>query len=253
MTIQAEADPTTPSAVLDRVNLVLDAFNGVSRLTLAQIVRRTGLPRSSAHRMLERLVSMRWLHREGRDYTLGLRLMELGSLAVHQDRLHATALPHLQELQRVTGFVVHLAVLEGDDLVYLEKLGGRLATVVPTRIGGRRPAPSTALGKALLAYHGTPGPSYDHIREHGIAFEKEESLPGFGCIAVPIGLIGSAVAAVSVCGPLSHLRFDHKFATPVRLTATAIWRALDRNHVTPTLQRRRPLHSTASAQEPQYA
>ena len=89
MTMQSVPDQT-PSAVLDRVSLVLDAFDGVGRLTLAQIVRHTGLPRSSAHRMLERLVSMRWLHREGRDYMLGLRLMELGSLAVHQDRLHST-------------------------------------------------------------------------------------------------------------------------------------------------------------------
>ncbi|MBF0662047.1 IclR family transcriptional regulator [Rhodococcus sp. (in: high G+C Gram-positive bacteria)] len=253
MTIQVEADHTAPSAVLDRVGLVLDAFDGAGRLTLAQIVRRTGLPRSSAHRMLERLVSMRWLHREGRDYTLGLRLMELGSLAVHQDRLHTTALPHLQELHRVTGFVVHLAVLDGDDLVYLEKLGGRLATAVPTRIGGRRPARSTALGKALLAYEGAPGVVYDGIREHGIAFEKEESLAGFGCIAVPVGPVGSAVAAVSLCGPLPHLRFDHRLTAPVRMAATAIWRKLDRNHVVPTLQNRRSLRTAPSVREHQFA
>ena len=274
MTIQVEADHTAPSAVLDRVGLVLDAFDGAGRLTLAQIVRRTGLPRSSAHRMLERLVSMRWLHREGRDYTLGLRLMELGSLAVHQDRLHTTALPHLQELHRVTGFVVHLAVLDGDDLVYLEKLGGRLATAVPAgarrrarrayrrvggarhrrdRIGGRRPARSTALGKALLAYEGAPGVVYDGIREHGIAFEKEESLAGFGCIAVPVGPVGSAVAAVSLCGPLPHLRFDHRLTAPVRMAATAIWRKLDRNHVVPTLQNRRSLRTAPSVREHQFA
>ena len=77
----------TPTAVIDRISLVLDAFEGPGRLTLAQIVRRTGLPRSSAHRMLERLVQLRWLRRSGRDYELGMRLVELGSLAVHQDRL----------------------------------------------------------------------------------------------------------------------------------------------------------------------
>jgi DNA-binding IclR family transcriptional regulator len=59
MTFQAEVDRTVPSAVLDRVVLVLDAFDGAGRLTLAQIVRRTGLPRSSAHRVLDRLVSRR--------------------------------------------------------------------------------------------------------------------------------------------------------------------------------------------------
>ena len=56
MTVTVET--TTPSAVIDRVSLVLDAFDGPGRLTLAQIVRRTGLPRSSAHRMLERLVKL---------------------------------------------------------------------------------------------------------------------------------------------------------------------------------------------------
>lgn len=51
------AEAATPTAVIDRISLVLDAFDGPGRLTLAQIVRRTGLPRSSAHRMLERLCS----------------------------------------------------------------------------------------------------------------------------------------------------------------------------------------------------
>lgn len=136
MTLQAVdalgAD-SAPTAILDRVSLVLDAFDGPGRLTLAQVVRSTGLPRSSAHRMLERLVSMRWLRRDGRDYELGMRLVELGSLAVHQDRLHAAAMPLLHELYRVTGFVVHLGILDGPDVVYMEKIGGRLAAAVPDR------------------------------------------------------------------------------------------------------------------------
>ena len=61
MEAAAVVEPATPTAVIDRISLVLDAFEGPGRLTLAQIVRRTGLPRSSAHRMLERLVQLRWL------------------------------------------------------------------------------------------------------------------------------------------------------------------------------------------------
>ena len=122
--MSATLAPTrTPSAVIDRISLVLDAFDGPGRLTLAQIVRRTGLPRSSAHRMLERLVQLRWLRRSGRDYELGMRLVELGSLAVHQDRLVRAATPLLGELHRATGLLVHLAVLDGSDVVYLEKIG----------------------------------------------------------------------------------------------------------------------------------
>ncbi len=146
------APAETPSAVIDRISLVLDAFEGPGRLTLAQIVRRTGLPRSSAHRMLERLVQLRWLRRSGRDYELGMRLVELGSLAVHQDRLVRAAAPLLGELHRATGLVVHLAVLDGPDVVYLDKIGDRALGAIPTRVGGRQPAHCTAVGKAILAY-----------------------------------------------------------------------------------------------------
>lgn len=261
-----QVDSCTPSAVLDRVSLVLDAFDGPGRLTLAQIVRRTGLPRSSAHRMLDRLVQLRWLRRQGRDYELGMRLVELGSLAVHQDRLHRAALPLLHELHRVTGHAVHLAILDGTDVVYLEKIGGRLSAAIPTRVGGRQPAHCTAVGKAMLAYAdaaqlaavdtvlATRKTKYslstatqlrtelDRVRAHGIAYEREESLPGFACVAAPIGNIGEAVAAVSVCGPATAMGRDNRLAAPVRMTALGIWRSVEGGpvRVHPTLQQHRP-------------
>jgi DNA-binding IclR family transcriptional regulator len=253
----------TPSAVIDRISLVLDAFEGPGRLTLAQIVRRTGLPRSSAHRMLERLVQLRWLRRSGRDYELGMRLVELGSLAVHQDRLVRAASPLLGELHRATGLVVHLAVLDGPDVVYLEKIGDRMMSAIPTRVGGRQPAHCTAAGKAILAYCDEDAAvdlqagktrysisSSAHlavelakVRAHGIAFEREESLLGFGCVAAPIGSPGEAVAAVSVCGPMNRLMFDQRLAAPVRMTAMGIWRNVEGGpqRVAPTLQPLRPL------------
>lgn len=259
--------PETPSAVIDRVSLVLDAFDGPGRLTLAQIVRRTGLPRSSAHRMLERLVQLRWLRRSGRDYELGMRLVELGSLAVHQDRLHRAAMPMLHELHAATGLVVHLAVLEGCDVVYMDKVGNRMATAIPTRVGGRAPAHCAAVGKAMLAFadeddvslfdteflarrtkYSISTPAHLRkelmkVRSHGYAFDREESLPGFGCVAAPIGDPGDAVAAVSVCGPMNQLKFDQRLVAPVRMAAMHIWRAVEggSRRVTPTLQQPRPL------------
>ncbi len=253
----------TPSAVIDRISLVLDAFDGPGRLTLAQIVRKTGLPRSSAHRMLDRLVQLRWLQRIGRDYQLGIRLVELGSRAVHQDRLHKAALPLLHELHRATGLIVHLAVLDGSDVVYLEKIGDRMNTVVPTRVGSRQPAHCTAVGKAILAYTDdaadmtslerrtrysiatTPQLSaeLDKVRARGVAYEREEALPGFGCVAAPIGPPDEAVAAVSVCGPMHRMMFDQRMAAPVRTTAMGIWRNVEDGpqRVAPTLQPIRPL------------
>jgi DNA-binding IclR family transcriptional regulator len=259
----ATVEPATPSAVIDRISLVLDAFDGPGRLTLAQLVRRTGLPRSSAHRMLERLVQLRWLRRSGRDYELGMRLVELGSLAVHQDRLVRAANPLLGELQRATGLVVHLAVLDGSDVVYLDKVGDRMIAAIPTRVGGRQPAHCTAVGKAILAYSDEEAEvdlqarktkysissssqlavELAKVRAHGVAFEREESLLGFGCVAAPIGSPGEAVAAVSVCGPMNRMMFDQRLAAPVRMTAMAIWRNVEDGpqRVAPTLQQVRPL------------
>jgi DNA-binding IclR family transcriptional regulator len=265
--MSATVEPTTPTAVIDRISLVLDAFEGPGRLTLAQIVRRTGLPRSSAHRMLERLVQLRWLRRSGRDYELGMRLVELGSLAVHQDRLVRAAGPLLGELHRATGLVVHLAVLDGPDVVYLEKIGDRMIDAIPTRVGGRQPAHCTAVGKAILAYCDQDACQDAHVdlqirktrysiscsaqlavelakvRAHGVAFEREESLLGFGCVAAPIGSPGEAVAAVSVCGPMSRMMFDQRLTAPIRMTAMAIWRNVEDGpqRVAPTLQPLRPL------------
>lgn len=259
------APAETPTAVIDRISLVLDAFDGPGRLTLAQIVRRTGLPRSSAHRMLERLVQLRWLRRSGRDYELGMRLVELGSLAVHQDRLVRAAGPLLGELHRATGLVVHLAVLDGADVVYLDKVGDRMLGAIPTRVGGRQPAHCTAVGKAMLAYRdeetdidlGARLTKYSissapqlaaelaKVRGHGVAFEREESLLGFGCVAAPIGSPGEAVAAVSVCGPLNRMALDQRLAAPVRMTAMGVWRNVEGGpqRVAPTLQPLRPLPS----------
>jgi DNA-binding IclR family transcriptional regulator len=263
-------EPSTPSAVIDRVSLVLDAFDGPGRLTLAQVVRRTGLPRSSAHRMLDRLVQLRWLRRNGRDYELGMRLVELGSLAVHQDRLHKAAAPLLADLHQSTGLVVHLAILDGTDVVYLDKVGDRMAAAIPTRVGSRQPAHCAAVGKAILAYGQTP----DHVdltarktrysiasptqwatelakvRGHGVAFDREESLAGFGCVAAPIGGPGEAVAALSVCGPMGRMTFDQRLAAPVRMTAMAIWRNVEGGPqcVVPTLQAKRMNRPVAVAQ-----
>jgi DNA-binding IclR family transcriptional regulator len=264
--------PETPSAVIDRISLVLDAFDGPGRLTLAQIVRRTGLPRSSAHRMLERLVEVRWLRRSGRDYELGMRLVELGSLAVHQDRLVRAAAPLLSELHRATGLAVHLAVLDGPDVVYLDKIGDR---AIPTRVGARQPAHCTAVGKAMLAYCDAETPvdlragmtkysistgsqlaaELAKVRAHGAAFEREESLLGFGGVAAPIGDPGEAqgahevLAAVSVCGPMNRMIFDQRLTAPVRMTAMGIRRNIDDGpqRVAPTLQPLRPLRPARPA------
>ena len=79
-------------------------------------------------------------------------------------------------------------------------------------------------------------------------------MPGFGCVAAPIGDPGEAVAAVSVCGPMNRMTFDQRLAAPVRMTAMGIWRNVEDGprRVAPTLQRLRPLRP-ASRPVLQYA
>lgn len=239
-----------PAAGIDRADLILNAFDGPGMLTLSEVSRRTGVPRSSAHRMLERLVQLRWVRREGHRYHLGLRLFELGTLAVQQDQLHAAGLPLLRELHRLTGHTVHLAILDGDDVVYLEKLDGGFGSTT-TRVGGRRPAASTSVGKVLLANtnrgvesmlapgRGGAAPTderrvrqeYAAIRGHGVAFDRGETVSGIGCIGAPVGVKGDVVAAVSICGPVEALPRDSRSVNLVRQTGIGIYKRLSHRNV----------------------
>jgi DNA-binding IclR family transcriptional regulator len=236
--------------MIDRVAQILDAFNGPASLTVAQVVLQTGVPRSSAHRILEHLVRIRWLyHGEDGSYRLGLRVLELGGLAAHQNQLRSVALPYLHQLADMTGMVVHLAVLDGPEIVYLDKIGGSFGMRLPSRIGGRQPAHCTAVGKTLLAYAGeqagrdslasTPrgrtGRSIttdrrlrqelSWVRDRGVAFDHEEALTGIGCVASPVGPPTNPAAAISICGPVTQVQFE-RLVNPVRMAASQIWSSL---------------------------
>jgi DNA-binding IclR family transcriptional regulator len=246
----------TPASMLDRITAILDTLEGPRGLTLAQIAARTGLPRSSAHRILEHLVKVHWLHRDELRYHLGLRIMELGTLAAYQHQLRGAASAHLHELAHRTGHTVHLAVRDGAEIVYLDKVGGHRSLRVPSRVGGRAPATCTGAGKVLLAHaadseldelmaHPLPRLTaasigterrlrreLAHIRDRGVAFDREESALGLTCVAAPVGTPGSPVAAVSVCGPVGRLNPERMVAT-VHRTAQAVWRSFTAGRTAP--------------------
>ena len=123
-----------PSSMVDRVVLILSIFERSSSeaLTAGQISVCSGIPRSSVHRILQQLVSARWLKRHEDGYALGLRMFEIGSLVAHRSRITCAARPFIHELAERTGQVVHLAVLDQQDVVYLDKVGGSTGPL-PTR------------------------------------------------------------------------------------------------------------------------
>lgn len=217
--------PDLPPSMVERMTLILDAFAGRStRLTLEDVARRTHLPRSTAHRILDQLVRLSWLEHTPFGYRLGQRALGLGGRDGFEE-IRVAAAPFLHDLQVKTGLVVHLAVLDGADVYYLDKVGGRFATAVPSRVGGRAPAHSTALGKAMLAWLepeqvdvqfgravarltnrtigdlGTLHQELNRIRQRrGLAFERGECFPEIACVSAAIRGPEGPLASISLVG-----------------------------------------------------
>ncbi|MHA6780880.1 IclR family transcriptional regulator [Pseudonocardia saturnea] len=142
------------ATVTARVLGVLAAFSAErTELTLTEIGRRAGLPLSTAHRLVGELTDWGALERgdDGR-YRIGLRLWEVASLAPRSLGLRESAMPFLTDLHEVTGENVQLAVLDGAEVVYVERISGRGAVNVITRVGGRLPLHATGVGLVLLAH-----------------------------------------------------------------------------------------------------
>ncbi|MFA1543123.1 IclR family transcriptional regulator [Actinomadura monticuli] len=152
MTATGGGRPTVTSRVLD----ILEAFSADrAALTITEIGRRAGLPLSTAHRLVGELARWGALERDadGR-YRVGLRLFEVAALAPRGPALRTAAMPFLEDLYEATHENVHLAVLDGLDVVYIERISARDAVHVFSRVGGRWPAHATGVGLALLAHAG---------------------------------------------------------------------------------------------------
>lgn len=150
MTPTEPASPSAAGKVLD----VLGAFGTEAReLTLSAIARRSGLALSTAHRVVAELVGWGALER-GDDglYRIGLRLYEVGVLAPRGVALRDAAMPFMEDLYEITHEVVQLAVREGTELVFTERLAGRLSVGVHTQVGLRFPLPASGAGLVLLAF-----------------------------------------------------------------------------------------------------
>lgn len=249
-------DPRYPAldTVLGKAVGILRAFTADDRvLPLAELARRTGLPKGTLHRVAGDLVAHRLLDKTDAGYRLSGGLFELGLRASAERTLLEVAMPFLQDLYERTHETVHLGVRDGTEVVYIAKIGGHRQARSPSRTGGRMPMHCTALGKVLLA-HAEPavrasvltGPlerrtphtlvaagmleqQLERVLEKGVAYEREESRPGLLCVAAPVlepdGR--TLVAAVSVAGPVGRFR-PEAHATAVRAAATGLASTLAR-------------------------
>lgn len=240
-------------SVIDRVTIVLGCFRADDkRLGVSELARRANLPKSTVSRLVSELVEHRYLERDGTGVRLGLRLFELGELAAQPRALRTLALATMADLRDATGHTVHLAVLEGVEVVYVGVIRARNAPAARARLGGRLPAYSTAVGRALLAHAGPDvvanviddglrraGSSdgaggiadraavyaqLDRVRATGLAYEPEGTAPTCAASAI-VSAGGEAVAAISACARAGE--FDVATVGPaVRTAALALGRSI---------------------------
>jgi DNA-binding IclR family transcriptional regulator len=245
MSDEVQYPKNTAKSVTARALAVLGAFRVEEpAMTLSQLARVAGLPVATVYRLAGELEEGRFLERDSSGlYRLGVRMWEMGLLTPVHGHLREAAMPFLLNLQYATRETVQLAVCDGVDAVYIEKLTMNTLTPVQTRVGARIPLHATAVGKAILAFSdpafvevmtSMPLARYtDHtittkrallkdlaeIRETGWAYSREEYLLGSLAIAAPVMVNGKVEAAIGLLN--YQLRDDLEVCVPELLEAAA--------------------------------
>jgi DNA-binding IclR family transcriptional regulator len=148
--------------VVGKVTRIIDSFAGEEdRLMLDDIMRITGFPRSTTFRILKQLATEGWVEHDERGYRIGPSLSALTASSVAYSSLRSAAAAALNALHALTGAVIHLSVLEGDMLHYLDKIGGKVAPSIPSRVGGRKRAYESISGLVMLSQ--LPGEEADRL------------------------------------------------------------------------------------------
>ncbi len=245
---------------------LLCAFTPTEReLGVSELARRLGLGKSAVHRLLTTLAQERFVERNpttGR-YRLGIRLYELGAIVSSHLDLHEAVSPHLDELRNATGETVHVAILDEDEVVYVERRESPHTLRLFSRVGHRNRAHCSSTGKVLLAYlppdeldrvlalrpldrktpftitnPGLLRQELERVRRRGYARNVNESEMGVVSVAAPIrDATGRVVAAVSTAGPELRLARDdmrqvtaETLAAAEKISARLGYRPRDRVH-----------------------
>lgn len=224
------------TTVLGKAFEVLDVFKPAGRLlTVSEVSRKSGLAKSTAHRVLAMLCEIGAVEREHDSYRIGLRMLSIGSQAPEVAVRHM-AMPFLLELHRSVGHTVHLCALRGLQVVYLEKLQAPGSVRFGTEVGMVLPAHCTGAGKALLAASGAEfveallarplesltarsigdasalAAELNMVRARGFATDLGEAKVGLSCVARSISIGSRPVAAVSVSFPDGAYRAEFRHA-----------------------------------------
>lgn len=229
-----EADGAQPDGrrMVKSAARVADVLNllgqGRDEMTAAEIAKELKLPKSSTHGLLNTLLDKGIVTRDRRGaFSLSVRLLTLATKAFDVFDVRQVARPVMVQLSAELHLTCSLAVLDGNDVVYIEKVQDSSRPVqLVTYVGGTLPAYATALGKVLVAelspesreawfeqqHYGRltartiadraeMQAAIDRYRQDGFALDENESHEGVSCLAAPIfDHTGHAVAAMSVTG-----------------------------------------------------
>ncbi|WP_028747746.1 IclR family transcriptional regulator [Rhizobium mesoamericanum] len=247
----AKRDTGTLGKLMVLLDLVSHA-DGPMRFT--DILAVADQPRGTVHRQLSHLVEEGLLETDadGR-YLPGLRLLDLASRSWGRNEFRVMAEPHLRALQRLTGETVHLGVLRGTSIIYLDKFEGQQPVRMYSQIGNASPVYCTGVGKAALSilpevrvkalledisFHRFTANTHtaqsllaeiEEIRKLGHAFDREEHEVGIRCVAAPIWSENlSLVGGVSVTGPAYRLTMEKlsQWVGPIQEAAAQIMEAM---------------------------
>ncbi|MDR7304291.1 IclR family transcriptional regulator [Haloactinomyces albus] len=258
--------PGASRSVTAKVLALLEAFTpDTPEMTLSELARRSGVSLPTAHRRVAELLEWGALeHAPGGRYRIGLRLWEVGSLAPRGLGLREAAMPFLEDLYEFTRENVQLAVREGTEVVFVERIAGRRAVPVWTRVGGRFALHATGVGLVLLAHApvevqqellDAPLDRYSpktitdpaalreklaSIRQSGFAVSDGQVTVDALSVAAPVlGQDGSVVAAVSLVVRAEGAQ-SAMLRPVVQSAARAITRALHTPAPTPIISHRIP-------------
>src|SRR5450432_952257 len=248
------------SQSLERGLAILSAFSETRPLLgTAELGRYVELNKSTAHRYISTLTELGYLQQDQgtRKYRLGPRVVNLGFAALNSMEITKLAAPHMQALSDETGLAVSMAVLDGVDIVYTQRVRsnstGFTGIDLNLHIGSRLPAYCTSMGKVLLAYLrpealksildrtdlARRGPNtftarealiaaLRRVRQIGLAVNDQELAPGLRSVAVPIrDGFGEVIAALNIAvhmsiGNASLESTVSRLEGPLRRTATEI-------------------------------
>lgn len=237
-------------SVASRTLALLGAFDAAHRrLSLTDMARRADLPVPTAYRLVNEL--QRWgalTRTSSGDYVIGRRLWDVGLLAPVQTGLREVASPFLHDLYGATLATVHLAVREGTNALYIERLSGHASVPVVSKIGTRLPMHATGVGKVLLAHApeairtevlahltrltahtvihgGVLRNQLSRVHRDGYATTVEEMTLGACSVAVPVYRGDDVVAALGVVVP-SLNRDKLRLVSALNVAAQGISRSL---------------------------